>query len=165
MTNLLLFEAPTRIDTKDARPRCPSAWCAICAAPSRRNDEGGDLRERPFFFAFDLIALNGADLRRVPLIARKRLLHGIMPTVDSRVRYVDHIDGRGTDFYRLACERDLEGIVAKWRRGTYQSDGATSWLKIKNPDYSQAVDRHELFEKRRPKADRARWAKPELVLS
>lgn len=121
-------------------------------------------RDWPFFYAFDLIELDGMDLRRLPLIHRKRLLKGIMPSVESRVRYVDHIEGRGQDFYRVACQRDLEGIVAKWGRGTYQNDGATSWLKVKNATYSQAEGRHELFEKRRPLADRARWAKPELVI-
>ena len=48
---------------------------------------------------------------------------------------------------REACERDLEGIVAKGTRGTYQTDTSrTSWLKIKKPDYSQMLDRHELFD-------------------
>ena len=75
-------------------------------------------RDWPLFYAFDLIELDGEDLRQVPLIARKRLLHGIMPSVESRVRYVDHIERRGTDFFRLAREQDLEGIVAKWKRGT-----------------------------------------------
>jgi hypothetical protein len=41
----------------------------------------------------------------------------------------------------------LEGVVAKWEHGTYQIDGrGTSWLKIKNPDYSQIVGRPELFD-------------------
>jgi hypothetical protein len=57
---------------------------------------------------------------------------------------------RGTRLYELACERDLEGIVAKWADGTYQSDGrSTSWLKIKNPDYTQMEGRHELFAEKR----------------
>jgi hypothetical protein len=49
-------------------------------------------------------------------------------------------------------------IVAKWANGTYQCDGrSTSWLKIKNPDYSQMEGRHELFVARLPSAtDRAR---------
>jgi bifunctional non-homologous end joining protein LigD len=122
-------------------------------------------RDWPFFYAFDVLALDGVDVRLLPLIHRKRLLKRILPTVESRVRYVDHIAERGSDFYSIACNQDLEGIVAKWKRGTYQSAGATSWLKIKNPDYSQAVGRHELFEKRRPKADRTRWTKPELLLA
>jgi ATP-dependent DNA ligase len=77
-----------------------------------------------------------------------------------------HPDCRRRDFeYRVACERDLEGIVAKWKHGTYQADGLTSWLKVKNPTYSQAEGRHELFENGRSKADRAKWTRPELVLA
>ena len=90
----------------------------------------------------------------LPLLERKRRLREIMPSVEPRVRYVDHVHGTGTRFYELACERDLEGIVAKWARGTYQRDGAaTSWLKIKNPGYSQAEGRQELFELRRGRTE------------
>ena len=49
----------------------------------------------------------------------------------------------------MICKHDLEGVVAKWRFGTYQAAGPTSWLKIKNPNYSHGETRHELFEKRR----------------
>jgi hypothetical protein len=63
--------------------------------------------------------------------------------------FLDAIVGRGRDLFRVARQRDLEGIVAKWCHGTYQTDGrSTSWLKIKNPNYSQIVGRHELFERR-----------------
>ena len=51
---------------------------------------------------------------------------------------LDHIDERGCELFAATCERDLEGIVAKWRYGRYTSDGSsTSWLKIKNPEYWQ----------------------------
>ena len=63
-------------------------------------------RDWPFFYAFDVLELDGLDLRRMPLVHRKRLLKGIMPTVESRVRYVEHIEEGGCDFYRLACDRD-----------------------------------------------------------
>lgn len=44
----------------------------------------------------------------------------------------DHVEGRGRDLFRVACERDLEGVVGKWAHGTYQTDGCgTSWVKVK----------------------------------
>jgi ATP-dependent DNA ligase len=93
-------------------------------------------------------------------------LKRIMPKVDSRVRYVGHIEAKGKKFFDLACAEDLEGIVGKWKFGTYRADGAqTSWVKIKNADYSQAEGRHELFEKRRQAEDRKRWTRPELMLA
>ena len=61
--------------------------------------------------------------------------------------YADHIAGNGTRLFRLACELDLEGIVAKRKDGKYTPE-ETSWVKIKNPHYSQAEGRKELFESR-----------------
>ena len=70
--------------------------------------------------------------------------------------------------FRVACDRDLEGIVAKLDRGTYRTDGrATSWLKIKNREYSQMRDRHELFASRcgeRSRRGRA-LVRPDLALT
>ena len=62
--------------------------------------------------------------------------------------------------------RDLEGIVGKWAHGTYRTDGrATSWLKIKNSEYSQMRDRHELFAARGADTRRGRTPlRPDLVL-
>ena len=62
----------------------------------------------------------------------------MMPRIESRLLYGDHIAERGRDLYRAACARDLEGIVGKWAEGTYQADGrGTSWVKIKTPGYSE----------------------------
>ena len=92
-------------------------------------------------------------------------LTGLMPTVESRIRYVGHIRQRGNDLFRVACQHELEGVVAKWRGGTYQSGTRTSWLKIRNPEYSQWDGRRELFEARRDNAARRdRWVRPELTL-
>ena len=53
------------------------------------------------------------------------------------------------DLFRVACERDLEGVVGKWANGSYLSDArSTSWVKIKNSSYSQMEGRHEQFERR-----------------
>jgi ATP-dependent DNA ligase len=72
-----------------------------------------------------------------------------MPRVESRVVYLPHVERRGIDLFAAVCERDLEGIVAKWKRGPYLSDGVvTNWLKIKNLNYSQMAGRRELFERR-----------------
>jgi ATP-dependent DNA ligase len=105
----------------------------------------------------------------VPLFDRKRRLMRILLTVESRVLYLDHVAERGTDLFRAACDRDLEGIVAKWARGTYETDGRrTWWIKIKNPTYSQMEGRHELFTSGSPKGARRRQgraARPELRLA
>ena len=89
-----------------------------------------------------------------------------MPTIECRLLYLDHIERRGCDLFRTACDRDIEGIVAKWAEGTYGTDGrATSWLKIKNREYSQMRDRHELFAARGASGRRGRAPmRPDLVL-
>lgn len=120
-------------------------------------------RDAPFFMAFDLLELDGEDLRELPLIERKRQLRRLIPAEASRLRYVDHIVGRGRALFAAACRRDLEGIVAKWAHGTYQRGLATSWLKIKNPHYSQLEGRRELFEAR--KVTRPRGSVPMLRLA
>lgn len=124
-------------------------------------------REWPYFYAFDLLEVEQEDLRGLPLIERKRRLLRIMPAVESRVLYLDHLAERGRDLFLVACERDLEGIVGKWAHGTYQTDGRrTSWVKVKNPAYTQAEGRHELFEQRRSPGPRSRrtLSPPQLQL-
>jgi ATP-dependent DNA ligase len=61
-----------------------------------------------------------------------------------RVLYANHIERDGCALFKLACEQDLEGIVAKRRNAAYGDD----WFKIRNPNYSQYEGRGELFEKR-----------------
>lgn len=94
-----------------------------------------DLMRRPqHFYAFDLLWLDGGDLRDQPLIERKRLLRGIVPPQPSPVLYVDHVVGNGVALFQAACVSDLEGIVANLAGGRYTPD-ATTWVKIKSRVY------------------------------
>ena len=78
----------------------------------------------------------------------RRLLSRV--PVDSRLKYVDHIDGTGTALFQRVCKLDLEGIVAKQKSGPYITDRENStWFKIRNPEYSQMAGREELFERER----------------
>ena len=118
----------------------------VCLDENGRPQFYDVLRRRgdPVFYAFDLLWLDGEDLRTRPLLERKRLLHEIVPPQPSVLLYASHIDRNGVDFFRLACEQDLEGIVAKLKGGAY----GEGWYKIRNPHYSQYEGRRELFEKR-----------------
>ena len=79
-----------------------------------------------------------AELRRV--LSRT-------PTT-SRIRYADHIEGNGSSFFELICQRDLEGIVAKLKHGQYTSDrDQSTWIKIKNRNYSQSEGRAGFFNR------------------
>jgi ATP-dependent DNA ligase len=94
-----------------------------------------------------VLAVDQKDLRRFPLAERKRLMRSIVPMGGRSVLYADHIDGRGRELFAAVFAQDLEGIVAKRKDGRYEAGSITTWTKIKNPAYSQAVDRHELFER------------------
>lgn len=102
------------------------------------------------FCAFDLLWCDGQDLRNDPLLRRKRTLRQLVPGQDagSQLLYVDHVANAGTGLFRAVCQRDLEGIVAKQATGLYSPE-ETSWVKIKNPKYSQWTGRRELFDQRR----------------
>lgn len=88
-------------------------------------------------------------LRNLPLIERKRALRKIIPSNSAFLLYVDHIEAEGERMFQFACERDLEGIVAKHRQSRYSTqDHIPAWVKIGNRKYSQLIGRDELFERR-----------------
>jgi bifunctional non-homologous end joining protein LigD len=84
-----------------------------------------------YFYAFDLLYMNGFDLRRFPLEQRKAVLRKLIPSNGGWVRYNDHIEERGMDFFKAVSKRQLEGIVAKHRESPYQQTRSRYWLKIK----------------------------------
>ena len=138
----------------------------IVCLDSRGKPQFRDLlfgRAEPFFYAFDLLwdehawsddedemrrFRNGENTRYLPLIDRKQRLRRIVPKRGERLLYCDHIETDGEHLFRLACEEDLEGIVAKRKGDPYLPEYA-EWLKIRNHSYSQWVGREELFERER----------------
>jgi bifunctional non-homologous end joining protein LigD len=102
----------------------------------------------PFcFYAFELLWLDGRDLRDRPLLERKAALRKLIPRKPHAVLYVDHVTA-GTDLFRVVCEQDMEGVVAKQANAGYTPD-ATTWVKIKNRQYSQAVGHEDFFNGRK----------------
>jgi ATP-dependent DNA ligase len=100
----------------------------------------------PYFCAFDLMWLNGYDLSAMRLVERKeRPKRLILKSGDLALLYADHVDGYGVDFFRIICERNLEGIIAKHRASPYLSSAKS--IKLKNPDYTRAKDRQDLFKR------------------
>jgi bifunctional non-homologous end joining protein LigD len=97
------------------------------------------------YVAFDILWLDGTDLRALPLDERRRRLQGILPKGSPIVFEVLSVVGRGRELFALMCTNDLEGIVAKRLADPY--DTRVRWLKIKNPDYSQKEGRAELFNR------------------
>ncbi|MEZ2410577.1 non-homologous end-joining DNA ligase [Bosea sp. RCC_152_1] len=84
------------------------------------------------FYAFDLLYLNGRDLRPMPLSDRRELLEDILlAEPHGSIRLSEEIDADGAPFLKLACEMKLEGIIAKRRDAPYRSGRGGDWLKIK----------------------------------
>jgi bifunctional non-homologous end joining protein LigD len=82
------------------------------------------------YYAFDLLYLDGYDLRQLPLEERKKKLAAILVTGDS-LRYSDHYERQGKALFEIAREKGLEGILAKKRDSIYQERRSSEWLKIK----------------------------------
>ncbi|NTU71208.1 MAG: DNA ligase D [Coriobacteriia bacterium] len=89
--------------------------------------------EKIAFAAFDLLVLNGHDLRDMPLAQRKELLRTLLadegPT--SRLRYADHIDSSARELYAHACSAGLEGVVCKRADSRYVAGRGRDWQKVK----------------------------------
>jgi bifunctional non-homologous end joining protein LigD len=86
-----------------------------------------------FLYAFDLIELNGDDLRRDPLEVRKATLASMLAKAAPGLRLNEHIEADGPTVFAHACKMGLEGIVSKRRDSTYRSGRSPDWLKSKNP--------------------------------
>ena len=96
---------------------------------------GGGSKDAPkaaafAFFAFDLVYLDGYDLRAVPLLERKRLLHALVRP-DQVLRYSEHFTGHGAELLEAARQNGLEGVMAKRALSRYQDRRTADWLKIK----------------------------------
>jgi DNA ligase D-like protein (predicted ligase) len=82
------------------------------------------------FFVFDLLFVDGEDIRDLPLVNRKARLEAFLAGAQKSLRYSDHQIGQGPGFHRVVCEHGLEGIVSKRIDGRYEP-GRRTWLKTK----------------------------------
>jgi len=91
--------------------------------------------DRVFLYAFDLIELNGDDLRRDPLEGRKAALEMILAKAGSGsgIRFNEHLEGDGPTIFAHACKLGLEGIVSKRKNSPYRLGRSPHRLKMKNP--------------------------------
>jgi bifunctional non-homologous end joining protein LigD len=86
--------------------------------------------DRALLYAFDLLELDGEDLRPQPLEARKTRLEKLVATPSAGIQYNEQVEGDGQLVFDHACKLGLEGIVSK---RPYRSGRSKGWLKTKNP--------------------------------
>lgn len=82
------------------------------------------------YFAFDLLACEGLDLRDLPLVERKQFLRRVLPEVGP-LKYTDHIEEVGEAFYAEVVKLGLEGVVAKQGDSRYRGGRSSQWVKLR----------------------------------
>jgi bifunctional non-homologous end joining protein LigD len=82
------------------------------------------------YYAFDLLAFGGYDLRPLPLAARKTVLQRVVPALGT-IRYVDHIEREGEQLFSQTERMGLEGLMAKKADSTYRAGRSGLWLKMR----------------------------------
>src|SRR5262249_27897599 len=128
----LIVEAMARLRSRSCIIDGEAVACDNTGVPSfdriryRRHDAS------VFLYAFDLIELEGDDLRREPLDTRKTTLASLLKRAAPGLRLNAHI-ADGPTVFAHACKMGLEGIVSKRKASTYRSGRSPDWLKSKNP--------------------------------
>jgi bifunctional non-homologous end joining protein LigD len=84
-----------------------------------------------YFYAFDILYINGYNLMKFPLIERKAVLRKVIADSAGWLRFADHVENSGTQLFKVVQARGLEGIVAKLKKSPYQQARSRHWLKIK----------------------------------
>ena len=84
-------------------------------------------------YAFDLLELDGQDLRSLTWEERRSRLIPLLKDTAPSIVLSEHAEGDGEALFRNACAMGLEGLVAKRRYSRYRSGPSKDWIKIKNP--------------------------------
>ena len=84
-------------------------------------------------FAFDLLELNGDNLRREPLVSRKATLNSLLKGAGPGILYNEHLEGDGARIFQHACKLGCEGIISKRADAPYRSGRSRDWIKVKSP--------------------------------
>jgi bifunctional non-homologous end joining protein LigD len=95
--------------------------------------------DRFVFFAFDLLHLDGKDIRNVGLLERKAALETLVRDGGGPLRYSEHFEEDGEMVLRHACRLSLEGVISKKANAKYQSGRNRDWIKSKCADRQEFV--------------------------
>ncbi|TJV51174.1 MAG: DNA ligase [Mesorhizobium sp.] len=87
--------------------------------------------EQLAFVAFDILHLDGQNLRDRPLIDRKAILWSLVKPAKDIIQYSDHVEGNGAAFFEAVDKMGLEGMVSKRRESPYRSGKLDFWVKTK----------------------------------
>jgi len=97
-----------------------------------KRGHGAQREDTPFqFFAFDLLSLEGQDMKVLPQIERKERLEALLKAAAPPIHVADHVIGAGEALYRSLCDAGQEGIISKRIDAPYRSDRTRNWVKVK----------------------------------
>lgn len=82
-------------------------------------------------YAFDLLYLDGFDIRAAPLVERKRVLRELLDALPSRITYSDHVEGDGATVLAHACAMGLAGIISKRAAAPHRPSSGPDWITVK----------------------------------
>jgi ATP-dependent DNA ligase len=124
---------------------CGPDGIAVFAALHRRRTV-----TEAILYAFDLLELDGVDLRALSLGERKAKLARLVDRRLTGIVMNEHTNEEGATVFRHACKMGLEGIVSKRLSTPYQSGRSGHWLKVKNPDSPAMIRARDHFARLRP---------------
>ncbi|MGE4322610.1 MAG: DNA ligase D [Sphingobium sp.] len=97
-----------------------------------RRGHGAQGEDTPLhFFAFDLLSLDGVDLKPLPMIERKERLEALLAQAASPIHVADHVIGAGEALYQSLCDAGQEGILSKRIDAPYRGGRTRNWVKVK----------------------------------
>ena len=97
-----------------------------------KRGHGSQREDTPFhFFAFDLLSLEGRDIKSLPQIERKERLEALLREASPPVRVADHVIGAGEQLFQSLCDAGQEGIIAKRIDAPYRAGRTRNWVKAK----------------------------------
>ncbi len=123
----------------------------VCLDGRGNPDFGALMRRRGtvYYYIFDLLWLNGMDIRHLPLIERKEHLRRVLNPARRLLRYIEHC---GVERYSELADRvkqqDLEGVVAKLSNAQYDPELRRNWVKLLNSKYSDPPGRQKFLKKK-----------------
>lgn len=91
------------------------------------------------YYVFDCLYVNGKSIEKKPLAERKEILRSVLPQSDF-IKYCDHVDGKGKEFFAALKRKGLEGMIAKRKDSVYtEGKRSSDWLKVKHVLMEEAI--------------------------
>jgi bifunctional non-homologous end joining protein LigD len=129
----LIVEALARLRPRSVIVDGEAVACSDSGVPDFERLRYHHHDDRVVLCAFDLIELDGDDLRREPLVTRKATLASVVAKASPGILLNEHFEHDGPTVFAHACKLGLEGIVSKSKGSPYRSGRTLDWISVRNP--------------------------------